>query len=397
MQTHDNCQDNIIRRSTSICFIALGAYPLLSGKPSTHVIGPDVLQTLLAKELVKRGFEVTMITLNDGGSSIEFIDGIKVIKIISEKHPKSFFGIMSNQMRLAFGIWNALKRTDSNIYFQQGGVFGVLALFCRLKQKYFVVSIGSDAWVASWDDWFNGKFKEFRFGFISRCSYSLDIRLANIVVVMNEFQKQMLKKNFGKNGIVIKHHVPLTAKEMPNKTISPLILWVGTMAVVKQPEIFLKLAESIPDARFQMIGGYFTGTKRFYDQIEESSRGIHNLQFLGFVPFEETDKYFRNATILVNTSKIEGFPHTFIQSWMNYTPVVSLNADPDEIICRYNMGLHSKTFDQLVKDVRMLISNDCLRQVMGKNGRRYIEQEHDVDIILNKYTRIFNNLSEKSG
>jgi glycosyltransferase involved in cell wall biosynthesis len=394
MENHNGNRENMIGESIRICFIALGAYPLLSGKHSTYMIGPDVLQTLLAKELAKRGFEVAVITYSDGGSPIELIDGIKVIKTVRENYYGSFLGRVLNQIGLTHSIWSALNEANSDIYFQQGGIFCVLALFCRLKMKHFVVSIGSDAWVGSWDDWFKGKFNGFGFGFLARFLYGLDIWMANAVIVMNEFQKRMLMKNFGKDGVVIKHHVPLSNKETPDKTIPPLVIWVGTMVEVKQPELFLKLAESIPEARFLMIGGYFPSNKRYYDQIEENSSRMHNFQFLGFIPFEETDKYFSRAKILINTSKIEGFPHAFIQAWMNFTPVVSLNADPDEIICEYNMGLHSRTFDQLVKDVRMLLHNDCLRQEMGKNGRRYVEKEHDIEIIINKYIKIFINLGK---
>jgi glycosyltransferase involved in cell wall biosynthesis len=262
-----------------------------------------------------------------------------------------------------------------------------------LRKKQFVVSVGSDAWVSDWRSWLKGKFKGF--GLTGRFIYELDIRLANVVIVMNEWQRTLLKKNFGKDGLLIKHHVPLTARAMPEKARPPIVLWVGTMAEVKQPELFVKLAEAIPEARFQMIGGH-SGNQEFYDKIKANSERISNFEFLGVVPFREINQYFSRASILVNTSMFEAFPpHAFIQAWMHYVPVVSLNSNPDKITCRYNMGFHSKTFDQLIEDVKTLLKDEILWKEMGMNGRAYVETEHDIKKVVKKYIEIFEKLNER--
>jgi glycosyltransferase involved in cell wall biosynthesis len=79
---------------------------------------------------------------------------------------------------------------------------------------------------------------------------------------------------------------------------------------VKQPELFLKLAEAIPEARFQMIGGH-SSNQEYCDRIRDVVGRISNLEFLGVVPFDEIDEYFNRASILVNTSMFEGFPNAF--------------------------------------------------------------------------------------
>lgn len=104
------------------------------------------------------------------------------------------------------------------------------------------------------------------------------------------------------------------------------------MAEVKQTELFAKLAEAIPEARFQMIGGS-SGNHDLYDIMKKCSKRISNFEYLDVIPFHKINEYFSKASILVNTSMFESFPNTFIQAWMNYVPVVSLNADPDDIIC----------------------------------------------------------------
>ncbi len=163
------------------------------------------------------------------------------------------------------------------------------------------------------------------------------------------------------------------------------------MAEVKQPELFVKLVEAIPEAKFQMVGGH-SDNQELYDNIKESSQRISNFEFVGAVPFNEVNEYFSRASILVNTSMLEGFPFSFIQAWMNYAPVVSLNSNPDEIIDKYKLGFHSKVFDQLVEDVKVLLENEQLRREMGENARRYVMENHDINNIVQQYIQVFNHL-----
>jgi glycosyltransferase involved in cell wall biosynthesis len=77
-----------------------------------------------------------------------------------------------------------------------------------------------------------------------------------------------------------------------------------------------------------MIGGRVE-PPQLYDEIATATQKVSNLIFHGFVPYHKVNEYFSRASLFVNTSSIEGFPNTFIQAWMHYTPVVGLNVDPD--------------------------------------------------------------------
>ena len=119
---------------------------------------------------------------------------------------------------------------------------------------------------------------------------------------------------------------------------------------------------------------------------------MQNIDFLGYIPFYEINEYFKQAAILVNTSKFEGYPNAFIQAWMNYTPTVGLNVDPDRIIQNKKLGFFSGTLDQMVSDVKTLLEDETLRNAMGKNARKYVEIEYDIRKIIKKYIVIFNEI-----
>lgn len=140
-----------------------------------------------------------------------------------------------------------------------------------------------------------------------------------------------------------------------------------------------------------MVGGSGSN-RRFYDGIKREAGKIPNLEFTGFVPYPEINNYFNSASILVNTSNVEGFSNTFLQAWAGYTPVVSLNVDPDEIICKHKLGFHSGTFEQMIIDVKTLLKDKGLREEMGMNGRQYVKKEHDLGKIVEKYTEIFGKI-----
>ena len=64
---------------------------------------------------------------------------------------------------------------------------------------------------------------------------------------------------------------------------------------------------------------------------------------------------------------------------MRKIPVISLNIDPDNIIKRNKIGLHSKTFEQLVKDTKLLIDNTKLREEMGEKAQKFAFKKFSIN------------------
>lgn len=360
-----------------ICFVSLASYPVLAEKNMGYTGGAEVHQVLLAKELVKHNFEVSFVTYGDEQAPIEYLDDIKVIKVY-KREAASNLTLFSK----AWCIWKTMRQANADIYFHEAGAYGVVPIFCSLKRKKFTYNIALDWQVSKESALIYRKF-------YYRLGIKVDIKLADVIIAQNEFQRKMLKENFGRESLIIKPAFPIPTHELPEKASPPIILWVATIGDHKQPELFLKLAEAIPGARFQMIGGPGTSPE-LYNKVKESAAKIPNLEFLGFVP--EVDRYFTQASIFVNTSKVEGFPSTFIQAWLQYVPTVSLIIDPDEVIDINRLGFHSRTFNQLIYDIELLLKDGELRKQMGKNARKYAEKEHDIKEVVKKYIEVFNRL-----
>lgn len=360
-----------------ICFVALSAYPMLSQASIKIVGGAEVQQILLAKELKKNGFDVSFVVFDHGQKVLETINGINVFKACRADD------LIKRRYVGAYLILRAINRTNADLYYVRGGklLAGLVAFYCIFKKKKLVYSVASDMDVS-----LKGK------RFFKAFFYKFGIKSASLVIALNAHQQQLLKKNFNKESAVIKSACVLPDRK-PKKRDPPVVLWVGTMKKEwKQPELFLKLAKSIPNAKFQMIGGPSQEDPQYFEEIKRLASEIPNLEFVGFVPYHLINQYFDKASIFVNTSSIEGFPNTFLQAWAGYTPVVSLNVDPDEIICRYKLGFHSKTFRQMIEDVKFLLGNKKLREELGMNGRRYVEGRHDMKNIARRYIELFHEL-----
>lgn len=380
-----------------VCFVAPsptgGVYELLTGQEPTDLKGPDIHVLILVQGLKEHNWKPCVIVRTDGKTEIEVVDNVEVIRIHRDTYRVEILNILLELLRL----WNAMRQARAAIYVHRCCTPGAAGLFCWVAGKKFIYEIASDVLLERKLP--NERLKHLVAGssstkyILASVGNWLDIKLANIVTVHNHQQLGMLQKNFGKEGVLVNKPVSLSNRKAPIKVNPPIVLWVGEIARVKQPELFLALAEAIPSVRFQMIGGPGQDT-RYSDSIKQAAERIPNLDFLGFVPFVQINEYFSLASLLINTSIFEGYPpHAFLQAWMNYTPVASLGDNSDEILSKNHIGIHSITFEQLVDDVRMMLGDETARVRMGVNGRNYVEREHDLSNVIIRYIELFTNLA----
>ncbi|MCK4330056.1 glycosyltransferase family 4 protein [candidate division WOR-3 bacterium] len=370
-------------KNKSICFVAPEAYPLLAKTKHHSVGGAEVQQVLIAKELKKYGFDVSFVVGSYATKLIENVDGIRIIKSSSR-----YSGGKLNYLLTLFALFIALRKANADVYFLRSPkhLLGVIGFYCRFKKRKFIFSSSID---------YDSNLKHIREteSNISRILFFYGIKQADAVVAQSNHQRRQFEMNFGLNSILIKNMQPLTFS-IPSKELPPVALWVGTAYERKRPHLFLELAKTIPFSRFRMVVAPGRG-KKLNEAIEEHAKEISNLEYLGFIPYHKINEQYARASILINTSRWEGFPNTFLQAWANKTPAVSLEIDPDEVICKNKLGFHSSTFDKMVKDIKLLLKNENLRREMGENARKYVEREHDIKKVAQQYAELFQNLQGK--
>lgn len=347
-----------------ICFISYYAYPLFNNSCKATFGGAEVQLYQYAIELARLGYSVSFIVSDFGQPNIELIDGVKVIK---------GFNIFNKKLKYILGIYYQLQfllkliTSNSDIYIQRaaGIETGIISIFCKLFRKKFIYMLASsiDA---------DGGYRKNKP--LEGIFYEIGIKNSSILVSQNNEQKNQLLEKFKLSSTIIKNSFTLP-EVIPSQR--EYVLWVGTSQHLKQPELFLKLAEHFSHTRFLMIMP--KNDIGFWNQIYKDIKKYSNLTFIEKVPFKEINKYFSKAIVFINTSTFEGFPNTFVQSAMYGTPILSLNVNPDNFLGKYNCGYFAHNdFNKLTSSLNSILNNKVKWSELSQNGIKYAKLHHDI-------------------
>ena len=315
-----------------ICFVAPGAYAVLSGDPAmTGVGGAEVQQTLLARELVRRGHEVSMICLDHGQPDGIVLDGIKVFR---SHTPHGGWPVVRFLHPRLSSTWQAMRRADADVYYQRAAsaLTGMVVAFARWRKRAVVFAAASDMdfhpslpWVQYARD---------------RLLFRWGVRNATRLIVQSRRQQEDCRRVFGLDADCVQS--VYAHQGLPGRLAGP-ILWVGTVKGLKRPEIFVDLARRFPQYRFRMIGG---GEATVLQSVVDRAKGLSNLDIVGFVPYTQIEAQFDGAALIVNTSIAEGFPNTFLQAWSRGIPSLSI-FDPGKLADGRQIAPQVRSIDDL--------------------------------------------------
>jgi len=285
-----------------------------------------------------------------------------------------------------FDIWHlykSLKLIDPDIIYQKIGTAyaGAAAFYAKRFKKFFTLHLASDNDLVPMKPSF--KFKSW-IPYIDKKILHYGIRNADCIIAQTRFQQSLLKKYFNiDNSYVVPNFQPVPESPPPKKeTIK--VLWVANLKRLKQPELFIKLAQEFEtidsSIKFFMVGAPASWEHQWQEKISNAIRQTQNLTYLGLQPLNKVNDLFRESHILINTSLYEGFSNTFIQAWFNEVPVISLNCNPDDILEKYKIGLFCNgSYKRMLSGLKRMIHEEGLRDKMGKASRAYAEKNHSLN------------------
>jgi glycosyltransferase involved in cell wall biosynthesis len=342
-----------------IC-IFTGYFPLQQG-------GAEYQAYLLAKSLPKAQFDAFFIMFSRGQKGLIQKDGYKIYSIKINKYLEKFGKTFIFDY---FKIRKILLSEKPDIVYRRMGtaIPGILYILKR-KLKYDLIwACSSDADLKKYN--ISERYKILNY--IDEIFKIYGIENADKIIVQTDSQRKLLLKNFNQKAFVVPNSQPTEDVTVKKKTSPIQIVWVANFKKLKQPDIFLNLAEKFehfPDVRFIMIGKPYISKNQI--KLERRMISLNQLEYKGEIQIEEVNKILSESHIFVNTSLYEGLPNTFIQAWMRKMPVVTLHTDPDNMIKENNIGFHSVNFDQLVGDIRLLVGNNELREEMGERAHNF--------------------------
>ena len=363
----------------SVCFVALNAYNLLSGrKDISHIGGAEVQQVRIASWLVRQGYSVSFVTLDHGQPDGMNINGIRVFKAYAIED--GIRGLRFIYPRWS-GLWAAMARANADVYYQRcaGSETGQVALWCYLHRRRFIFAAANDSDCDS--SLFALRSRK------EKVLYRVGLRLADAVTVQTTTQQYLLRHNMGISTVLVRNcgwsHSNCTSNEQPAIIDRNLIrvLWVGRFSKQKRLEWLLDVAGKCPDIQFHVVGSKNTDSSSYAAALIQRAAGISNVKMHGWVPYEEMAKLYQECDILCCTSAYEGFPNTFLEAWSLGIPVVSV-FDPDGVIATNGLGFVAQDVGGIVTYLREIAQSPKILWKVSYAARQYYLTHHTPEICL---------------
>jgi glycosyltransferase involved in cell wall biosynthesis len=358
----------------------------MSGGASGHVGGVERQTTMLATWLSRHGYDVTLLTWDEGQPDELILDGVRVIKMC--RRDDGLPGLRFFHPRWT-SLVKALRRSDADIYYQNCAeyVTGQVAWWCRMSKRRFVYSVASDPDC-------DPRLPAMR-TLRERVLYRYGLRHADRVIVQTQNQQRMLRDGFGVASSVLPMPCPGPegAEYLPPTAPTPdtaRVLWVGRIVPLKRPEWLIALADSLPQITFELVGGPDTD-RLFSESIFDQARRRRNIVVHGAVSRDRIADLYRQASLMCCTSVYEGFPNTFLEAWSHGVPVIS-TIDPDGIIAAREVGGIAHTVEEFVSHIQRLAGDPASWRRNSENARQYYLQNHSLNVAMSRFRNVFDEL-----
>ena len=364
--------------------------------------GAEVQANYLAQELAERGYTVSYVCQTNTPNRIGSVEKVGKIQVYFLKPSGRFPWLDQNKYLDVLKTIKPdyiLQRISSNVTY----VLGKYASKNDCKLVWFCTDNKNP--VANFHFF---KFKERSsvksLGFIKYIVFALNSKLmdfyrvkgmkeVDIAFTQNDFQDEQVLSSFNLksarmiSGHPLPEHTITKTQRFDNRTI----LWCANWGAHKRPELFIELASKMQhtNLKFVMVGGH-SDTKYIEKLLIHKPE---NLLITGKLSFDDALKYFDDATIFVNTSSPggDGFPNTFIQSWLRQTPVLSLGFDPDNVVVNNDLGFNLSSIDDAVDKISTVMANYEVYKVLSQNAYDYGCQNHSIKVMTDNFLKVIDN------
>ncbi|MBL7107285.1 MAG: glycosyltransferase [Phycisphaerae bacterium] len=362
------------KKKLRICFVMNRSHFLLTDTEDNQIyseLAQDFCTT--AAELAKDpSLEISFICSDYYRKKTQTIEGVKIIK-----GPDT----SKNMLVQSVDLFRVLSKTDSDIYITScfSALTAVCVLFARIKKKKIILRLISADKLRK----LFSHAKSFLSGIVAWSICSSDMVAANTADAAEE-----VSRAFGHPATVIKSGLRLGQGTCMEKST---VLWYGDSKPSNNPELFIRLAAENPKQHFTMIcsGSYDDSD---YLSLSRRAMTLDNLWFIRNKNYQITDSHLVQTKLLVETHDSTDFSYKMLKACKSGTPILSLNANPDNFLHEHNCGYCcSGDLRRLENVFRFLISKDRYAQYF-QSTTNYTKEHHDISVIAGYYKQLFSRL-----
>lgn len=342
------------------------------------------------KRMTKKGVKISFITYGDE-SDYKYKDKLSDIDIIPfyafVKKPKNSFIRFIQSLFLPLILRDFLQKADIIKTNQMSTTFAPLIakfLFkknlivrCGFEWYYFLIKGGASL------------ITKIRM-FITEYFF---YHLADAIVLTSNFDKNFVVKNFKvksnkitiiPNFIDANVYLPYNSK---NKKES--LLFIGRLT--NQKNLF-NLIDALKNSNYSLD---IVGDGELKSQLMTyASQHNVNVNFLGRIPNSQIPALMNQYEVFILPSYYEGNPKALLEAMSCGLAVIGTDVEGiRDIIKHKENGYLCKTDSKSIRDAIDEIMHDKnLREVMGKNARKYVMENHDIEKITDLELQIYQRL-----
>jgi glycosyltransferase involved in cell wall biosynthesis len=225
-----------------VCIHAVHLWPQFSGGKVLFAGGAETQQALIARGLLARGFEVTVVTCDYGQPRDTTVEGIR---FLSTYPPQGGIPVLRFFYPRLWSTVAALNAADADVYYVRGAGLeaGITYDVARSRRAGLVLGtahdldtmLSLDLLTSPRDRWW----------------YRRALRGADLVIAQTELQHRNYLVQFERESVIVPNAV-----EIPEKAVDPgqdgTVVWLGTWKASKRPEWVIEAARRLPQYRFVM-------------------------------------------------------------------------------------------------------------------------------------------------
>jgi len=377
-----------------VCFVSGNIYPLLAGRVDAGIPiigGAETQQLRIARELTRAGVDVSFVSEDFGQGFDNEAGGFRVLAYT--------FG--RNKLTQARTLWRALDCSGADVLYVRGvpRFIGWIVLYAVLRRRPLVIGMATNRTV------FPRPLSMFSLPL--DLAYRWALSRAAAVIAQTEFQRSYLAKNYRHAGaVVIRNGSPYSLARPAEYAARKCAVWIATLHPHKGIERLFELASLRPEIPFEIIGAPERGDRTYYEETMRRAQALANVRWLGIVPNENLDQLLSGALALIHTTLPhpgipvnihEGFPNVYLEAWRNGVPVLTLDTDPDDVICREGLGFHSRSIEEMARNLDVLCTSPETWGRMSSSAIRYFEREHAIERVGQEYLELFRRVLVRKG
>lgn len=370
----------------------LKSITLTTGIFPPDIGGPASFIPIFAEYLVKKGIDVTVVTLSDKKRDYSYLP-YKVIAI-NRKIKKPFRDLL-----VIKAIIDSAKNSD--LIFSNTLAFES-AIAAKISGKKLIQKIVGDiAWErANGSSRFKGSLEEYQ-----KANLCLKSKLTNLyrnfsvnssdfIITPSEYLKDIISGwGYPREKIeVIYNAVEFeeAVKKIPKDKFR--IVSVARLIPHKGIEAILYVLSKLDfDYEYILIGD---GPLR--KKLESLAKELNiNVYFTGNISKREVANWLSSSDLFILNSSYEGLPHIVLEAMQNSCPVIASRVGgTPEVVKDIENGLlfEYNNIDELQEKIELIQKNKVLRTELIKNGKKFTKEFANIEKMVDKYIEIMKEL-----